>query len=77
MRTTFASTLWDYFCIDAVVTAVVQGEGAKQLTLENIKELGTNVVSIYSSWDFFNGIRTLVLAEIPKRWEGLCRQRQP
>lgn len=55
------------FGIAAVVTVVALGEGAKQQTLENIKELGTNVVSIYPGRDFFDdsteGIRTLVPAD--------------
>ncbi|MEL5362488.1 ABC transporter permease, partial [Serratia ureilytica] len=52
------------FGIAAVVTVVALGEGAKQRTLENIKGLGTNVVSIYPGRDFFDdaidSIRTLV-----------------
>ncbi|MFK3840891.1 MacB family efflux pump subunit [Serratia sp. NPDC087055] len=55
------------FGIAAVVTVVALGEGAKQRTLENIKGLGTNVVSIYPGRDFFDGaidsIRTLVPAD--------------
>ncbi|AZI53715.1 MacB family efflux pump subunit (plasmid) [Pantoea agglomerans] len=55
------------FGIAAVVTVVALGEGAKQKTLENIKDLGTNVVSIYPGRDFFDdsieGIRTLVPAD--------------
>ncbi|RTF13830.1 ATP-binding cassette domain-containing protein [Serratia marcescens] len=55
------------FGIAAVVTVVALGEGAKQRTLENIKGLGTNVVSIYPGRDFFDdaidSIRTLVPAD--------------
>lgn len=42
------------FSIAAVVTVVALGEGAKQRTLENIKELGTNLVSVYPSSGFFD-----------------------
>ncbi|MCS3407652.1 MacB family efflux pump subunit [Serratia sp. AKBS12] len=55
------------FGIAAVVTVVALGEGAKQRTLANIKELGTNMVSIYPGRDFFDdaidSIRTLVPAD--------------
>ncbi|MBN5179020.1 MacB family efflux pump subunit [Serratia marcescens] len=55
------------FGIAAVVTVVALGEGAKQRTLENLKDLGTNVVSIYLGRDFFDdaidSIRTLVPAD--------------
>ncbi|QJW56357.1 Macrolide export ATP-binding/permease protein MacB [Serratia plymuthica] len=55
------------FGIAAVVTVVALGEGAKQRTLANIKDLGTNVVSIYPGRDFFDdaidSIRTLVPAD--------------
>lgn len=55
------------FGIAAVVTVVALGEGAKQRTLENMKGLGTNMVSIYPGRDFFDSgigsIRTLVLAD--------------
>lgn len=55
------------FGIAAVVTVVALGEGAKQRTLESIKDLGTNVVSIYPGRDFFDdsidSIRTLVPAD--------------
>lgn len=55
------------FGIAAVVTVVALGEGARQSTLENIKGLGTNVVSIYPGSDFFDdaidSIRTLVPAD--------------
>ncbi|WP_428984345.1 MacB family efflux pump subunit [Pantoea vagans] len=55
------------FGIAAVVTVVALGEGAKQRTLGSIKELGTNVVSIYPGRDFFDdsaeNIRTLVPAD--------------
>lgn len=62
------------FGIAAVVTVVALGEGAKQKTLENIKDLGTNVVSIYPGRDFFDNstedIRTLVTADA----EALTKQ---
>jgi len=55
------------FGIAAVVTVVALGEGTRQRTLENIKGLGTNVVSIYPGSDFFDdaidSIRTLVPAD--------------
>ncbi|CAI1534725.1 Macrolide export ATP-binding/permease protein MacB [Serratia ficaria] len=55
------------FGIAAVVTVVALGEGAKRRTLENIKGLGTNMVSIYPGRDFFDdaidSIRTLVPAD--------------
>ncbi|EEJ6141236.1 MacB family efflux pump subunit [Salmonella enterica subsp. enterica serovar Urbana] len=55
------------FGIAAVATVVALGEGARQRTLENIKGLGTNVVSIYPGSDFFDdaidSIRTLVPAD--------------
>lgn len=55
------------FGIAAVVTVVALGEGAKQRTLDNIKGLGTNMVSIYPGRDFFDdaidSIRTLVPAD--------------
>jgi len=62
------------FGIAAVVTVVALGEGAKQQTLQNIKELGTNMVSIYPGKDYFDdsieGIRTLVPADA----EALAKQ---
>ncbi|WP_097405399.1 MacB family efflux pump subunit [Escherichia coli] len=55
------------FGIASVVTVVALGEGARQETLEEIKSLGTNVVSIYPGQDLFDdsieSIRTLVLAD--------------
>ncbi|EBK6837804.1 TPA: MacB family efflux pump subunit [Salmonella enterica subsp. enterica serovar Javiana] len=66
LRTTLTMT-GIIFGIAAVVTVVALGEGAKQKTLESIKELGTNVVSIYPGRDFFDdsieSIRTLVPAD--------------
>lgn len=53
LRTTLTMT-GIIFGIAAVVTVVALGEGAKQRTLENIKDLGTNVVSIYPGSDFFD-----------------------
>ncbi|EEE1293640.1 MacB family efflux pump subunit [Salmonella enterica subsp. diarizonae] len=62
------------FGIAAVVTVVALGEGAKQRTLDSIKDLGTNVVSIYPGRDFFDdsaeNIRTLVPADA----EALAKQ---
>jgi len=56
------------FGIAAVVTVVALGEGAKQRTLENIKGLGSNVVSIYSGRSYFEGdsnsVRPLVPADV-------------
>ncbi|MFN0727706.1 MacB family efflux pump subunit [Escherichia coli] len=55
------------FGIASVVTVVALGEGARQETLEEIKSLGTNVVSIYPGLDLFDdsieSIRTLVPAD--------------
>ncbi|MEJ8913674.1 MacB family efflux pump subunit [Escherichia coli] len=55
------------FGIASVVTVVALGEGARQETLEEIKSLGTNVVSIYPGQDLFDdsieSIRTLVFAD--------------
>ena len=55
------------FGIASVVTVVALGEGARQETLEEIKSLGTNVVSIYPGQDLFDdsieSIRTLVPAD--------------
>ncbi|HFU2693393.1 TPA: MacB family efflux pump subunit [Escherichia coli] len=55
------------FGIVSVVTVVALGEGARQETLEEIKSLGTNVVSIYPGQDLFDdsieSIRTLVPAD--------------
>lgn len=66
LRTTLTMT-GIVFGIAAVVTVVALGEGAKQRTLASIKDLGTNVVSIYPGRDFFDdaidSIRTLVPAD--------------
>ncbi len=55
------------FGIASVVTVVALGEGARQETLEEIKSLGTNVISIYPGQDLFDdsieSIRTLVPAD--------------
>ncbi|EEZ5642946.1 MacB family efflux pump subunit (plasmid) [Escherichia coli] len=55
------------FGIASIVTVVALGEGARQETLEEIKSLGTNVVSIYPGQDLFDdsieSIRTLVPAD--------------
>ncbi|HDG1080626.1 TPA: MacB family efflux pump subunit [Escherichia coli] len=55
------------FGIASVVTVVALGEEARQETLEEIKSLGTNVVSIYPGQDLFDdsieSIRTLVPAD--------------
>ena len=55
------------FGIASVVTVVALGEGARQETLEEIKSLGTTVVSIYPGQDLFDdsieSIRTLVPAD--------------
>lgn len=62
------------FGIAAVVTVVALGNGAKQKTLESIRILGTNVVSIFPGRDFFDesaeSLRTLVPADA----EALARQ---
>jgi len=56
------------FGIAAVVTVVALGEGAKQRTVENIKGLGTNAVTIYSGRDYFedenDNSRPLVLSDV-------------
>ena len=55
------------FGIASVVTVVALGEGARQETLEEIKSMGTNVVSIYPGQDLLDdsieSIRTLVPAD--------------
>ncbi len=55
------------FGITAVVTVVALGEGAKRRTLEEIKDLGSNVLSIYPGRGHFDtradSLRTLVLAD--------------
>lgn len=40
------------FGISAVVTVVAIGEGAKQKTLENIRGLGSNIISVYAGADY-------------------------
>lgn len=40
------------FGISAVVTVVAIGEGAKQKTLENIRGLGSNIISVYAGTDY-------------------------
>lgn len=68
LRTTLTMT-GIVFDIAAVVMVVALGEGAKQQTLENIKDLGTNVIKIYPGRDLFDdsidsdSIRTLVSAD--------------
>lgn len=73
LRTTLTMT-GIIFGIAAVVMVVALGEGAKQRTLEEIKGLGTNTVSIYPGRDFFDdgtdSIRTLV----PSDAEALAKQ---
>jgi len=55
------------FGIASVVSVVALGEGAKQKSLDEIKDLGTNVVNIYSGGDPFDdnteSSQTLVLAD--------------
>ncbi|MGJ3348024.1 ABC transporter permease [Morganella sp. Je.2.23] len=41
------------FGIAAVVTVVALGEGAKQKTLENIRSLGANLITIFPGQDFY------------------------
>ncbi len=66
LRTTL-TMIGNVFGIASVVTVVALGEGARQETLEEIKSLGTNVVSIYPGQDLFDdsieSIRTLVPAD--------------
>ncbi len=56
------------FGIASVVTVAGLGEGARQRTLESIKTLGSNVISIYPGKDFFDAsaasIRTLIPADV-------------
>ncbi|WP_367300376.1 MacB family efflux pump subunit [Hafnia alvei] len=76
LRTTLTMT-GIIFGIAAVVTVVALGEGAKQQTLENIKDLGTNMIKIYPGSDLFDdsidndSIRTLVPADT----DALAKQR--
>ncbi|OBU04258.1 MacB family efflux pump subunit [Morganella psychrotolerans] len=55
------------FGISAVVTVVAIGEGAKQKTLENIRDLGSNIVSVYAGTDHTKANDSyLLLSDIPK-----------
>jgi len=62
------------FGIAAVVTVVALGEGAKQRTLENIKGLGTNVVSIYPGSDFFDDAADKIRTLVPADADALAQQ---
>ena len=62
------------FGIAAVVTVVALGEGAKQRTLENIKGLGTNVVSIYPGRDFFDDAIDSIRTTVPADADALAQQ---
>lgn len=62
------------FGIAAVVTVVALGEGAKQRTLENIKGLGTNVVSIYPGSDFFDDAADKIRTLVPADADALAKQ---
>lgn len=73
LRTTLTMT-GIIFGIAAVVTVVALGEGAKQRTLENIKGLGTNVVSIYPGRDFFDDAIDSIRTLVPGDAEALAKQ---
>lgn len=62
------------FGIAAVVTVVALGEGAKQRTLENIKGLGTNVVSIFPGSDFFDDAADKIRSLVPADADALAQQ---
>jgi len=62
------------FGIAAVVTVVGLGEGAKQRTLENIKGLGTNVVSIFPGSDFFDDSADKIRSLAPADADALAQQ---
>ncbi|AOV96684.1 macrolide ABC transporter permease/ATP-binding protein MacB [Edwardsiella hoshinae] len=62
------------FGIAAVVTVVALGEGAKQQTLDNIKALGTNMVSIYPGQDFFDDSSEEIRTLVPADAEALAQQ---
>lgn len=62
------------FGIAAVVTVVALGEGAKQRTLDSIKDLGTNVVSIYPGRDFFDDSAESIRTLVPADAEALAKQ---
>lgn len=73
LRTTLTMT-GIIFGIAAVVTVVALGEGAKQRTLDNIKELGTNVVSIYPGRNFFDDSTEAIRTLVPADAEALAKQ---
>jgi len=62
------------FGIAAVVTVVGLGEGAKQRTLENIKGLGTNVVSVFPGSDFFDDSADKIRSLAPADADALAQQ---
>ena len=62
------------FGIAAVVTVAALGEGAKQSTLENLKDLGTNVINIYPGSDFFDDATGSIRTLIPSDAEALAKQ---
>lgn len=62
------------FGIAAVVTVVALGEGAKQRTLDNIKGLGTNVVSIFPGSDFFDDAADKIRTLVPADADALAQQ---
>lgn len=73
LRTTLTMT-GIIFGIAAVVTVVALGEGAKQRTLENIKGLGTNVVSIFPGSDFFDDAADKIRTLMPADADALAQQ---
>ncbi|MFL6613603.1 MAG: ABC transporter permease [Pantoea agglomerans] len=64
---TLLTMLGIVFGIAAVVTVVALGEGAKQRTLENIRSLGTNIVSIYPGKNYSDSsVHTLLPSDADK-----------
>ncbi|EIE6438157.1 MacB family efflux pump subunit [Salmonella enterica] len=62
------------FGIAAVVTVVALGEGARQRTLESIRDLGTNVISIYPGHDFFDDSNSSPRPLVPADAAALAKQ---
>ncbi|ECA2558760.1 macrolide ABC transporter permease/ATP-binding protein MacB, partial [Salmonella enterica] len=62
------------FGIAAVVTVVALGEGARQRTLESIRDLGTNVISIYPGRDFFDDSNGSLRPLLPADAAALAKQ---
>lgn len=73
LRTTLTMT-GIIFGIAAVATVVALGEGAKQQTLESIKDLGTNVLFIYPGRDVFDDSIDSFRPLVPADADALAKQ---